>query len=334
MTQNCSHAEILAGAIALGEASEAEREEYRQHIATCAACLRAFGGEREIERVMAAVAQAREVETWEPLPRRPGEQSRARTWRAGLSVLAAAVVISFAAHALVAAILRPPVDSNVANVERSTSTFHVTSEKRAPAAIPSPPSPLAHVAKTRPAPRSMVVVHNVVERHGSAVTQTTTQTTEVAQAPVPQITAPASNVPIWRRDEAMPLQQPARPAASPVPVLSGRAESLAVAPLTVVRDVVPIGGDAAINPRPASIAYEENAQGTTAFEVLVDERGLPTKCTITKSSGYLALDVSVCKAAMAAHYSPRTVNGKPTPGIYRDAFTFRPSSDEDSGIPQ
>ncbi|HTV91788.1 MAG TPA: TonB family protein [Verrucomicrobiae bacterium] len=332
MTQNCSRAEILAGAIALGEASEAEREEYRRHIATCSSCLGALGGEREIERVMAAVAQARDVETWEPLPRRPGERSRARTWRTELSVLAAAVVISFAVHALAAAILRPPAAPNVANVERSTSTFHVTLEHRAHVA--PVPSAAPRVAKASPAPRSMVVVHNVVERHGSAVTQTTTQTTVVAQAPMPQITAPASNVPIWRRDEAMPLQHPAQPANAAVPVLGGHAESIAVAPLTTIRDVVPIGGDGAIKPRPAAIAYEENAQGTTAFEVLVDERGEPTKCTIAKSSGYLALDVSVCKAAMAARYSPRTVNGKPTTGIYRDAFTFRPSSDEDSGIPQ
>jgi TonB family protein len=332
VTQNCSRAEILAGAIALGEASEAEREEYRQHIATCASCLGALGGEREIERVMAAVAQARDAETWEPLPRRPGERSRTRAWRAGLSVLAAAVVISFAVHALLAAALRPPVQPNVANVERTTSTFHVTLEHRARVA-PAPSAP-PRIAKASPAPRSMVVVHNVVERHGSAVTQTTTQTTVVAQAPAPQITAPASNVPIWRRDEAMPLQHPAQPATTAVPVLTGHAESLAVAPLTTIRDVVPIGGDGAIKPRPAPIAYAENAQGTTAFEVLVDERGVPAKCTITKSSGYRALDVSVCKAALAARYAPRTINGKPTTGIYRDAFTFRPSSDEDSGIPQ
>jgi TonB family protein len=335
VTQNCSRAEILAGAIALGEASEAEREEYRQHIATCASCLGALGGEREIERVMAAVAQARDAETWEPLPRRAGERSRARAWRAGLSVLAAALVISFAAHALVAAVLRPPVQPTVANVERvTTSAFHVTLEHRAHVA--PVPSAAPRIAKASPAPRSMVVVHNVVERHGSAVTQTTTQTTEVAEAPAPQITAPASNVPIWRRDEAMPLEQQhaAQSPATAVPALSGHAESLAVAPLTTIRDVVPIGGDGAIKPHPAAIAYAENAQGTTAFEVLVDERGVPAKCTITKSSGYRSLDVSVCKAAMAARYSPRTVNGKPSTGIYRDAFTFRPASDEDSGIPQ
>jgi TonB family protein len=333
VTQNCSRAESLAGAIALGEASEAEREEYRQHIATCAMCLRALGGEREIERVMAAVSQARDAETWEPLPRRLGERSRGRFWRTGAAVLAAALAVSFGVHALLAAVLRPPaLEPKVENVAQTTSTFHISLEKRVPVVAPKSQPPV--VAKATPAPRSMVVVHNVLERRGSAVTQTTTQTTEVAEAPVPQVTAPASNVPIWRRDEAMPLQHVAQAPSTTVPILAGHAESIAVAPLTTIRDVVPIGGDAAIKPRPAPIAYAENAQGTTAFEVLVDERGMPAKCTITKSSGYLALDVSVCKAAMAARYSPRLVNGKAVTGIYRDAFTFRPASDEDSGIPQ
>ena len=98
MTQNCSRVESLAGAIALGEASEAEREEYRQHIASCAVCLRALGGEREIERVMAAVSKARDAETWEPLPRRLGERSRGRFWRTGAAVLATALAVSFGVH--------------------------------------------------------------------------------------------------------------------------------------------------------------------------------------------------------------------------------------------
>ena len=329
MTNQCSRTEILAGAIALGEASETEREEYRNHIATCASCLRALGGEREIERVMSAITRARDDETWDPLPRRSGERSRVRMWGAGAALLAAGIALSLGVHVLLAAVVRPPaIEPKVANVE--PPTFHVAFEHR-PHVVPAPQPP---VAKTSPAPRRMVVVHNVVERRGNAVTQTTTQTTEVAQAPIPRVTAPASNVPIWRRDEAMPAQGGMQPPATAVPVLTGHAESLAVAPLTTIRDVVPLGGDAAIKPRPAPIAYAENAQGTTAFEVSVDERGVPTKCRITKSSGYLALDVSVCKAAMAARYSPRLVNGKPATGVYRDAFTFRPATDEDSGIPQ
>ena len=61
---SCREAEVRVGAIALGEATDAEREAYRRHIATCAACLNANGGEREIDRTMARVAQARDAETW------------------------------------------------------------------------------------------------------------------------------------------------------------------------------------------------------------------------------------------------------------------------------
>jgi hypothetical protein len=73
---DCARAEALAGAIAIGEAGEAERNAYRAHLAQCAQCLRELGGEREIERVMNSVGQARETECWEPdlrstLARRP-----------------------------------------------------------------------------------------------------------------------------------------------------------------------------------------------------------------------------------------------------------------------
>ncbi len=328
MSNGCSRAEVLAGAIALGEATEVEREEYRKHIATCASCLGALGGEREIERVMSAVAQARDAETWEPIPRRPGERSRTRAWRSGAAVLAAAVVVSLGAHTLLASVVRAPaIEPKTVAIEH-TVPFHVSLEHRAHVAATAAP-----VAKATQRPPSMMVIHNVIERHGNAVTQTTTTTAqaEVAQAPIAQATAPASNVPIWRRDEAMPGQRVGTaPATTSAPVLGGRAESMAVTPVTVVRDVLPLGGDAAIKPQPAAIAYAEGAQGTTAFEVQVDERGLPTKCTITKTSGYRALDVAVCKAAMVARYSPRLVNGKATPGLYRDAFTFRPATDEES----
>ena len=57
-----------------------------------------------------------------------------------------------------------------------------------------------------------------------------------------------------------------------VPAQSQRAESLALLP-SVVRDVVPVGGDNVIAPQPSRIAYYENAEGTTAVDVSVDERG-------------------------------------------------------------
>jgi TonB family protein len=337
VTNGCSRAEILAGAIALGEATEAERDEYRNHISTCASCLAALGGEREIERVMATVAQARDAETWEPIPRRLGERTRARVrvWSAGAAVLAAAIGVSFGVHVLLATAVRAPSFGAEAVAVEHPTPFHVTLERRPHVAATVVP---VVVAKATVAPPSMVVTHTVIERHGNKVTQTTTQTTttqtEVAEAPIPQVTAPASNVPIWRRDEAMPVQHNlAQPVTTAAPVLGGRAESMAVTPVAVVRDVLPLGGDAAIKPQIPAIAYAEGAQGTTAFEVQVDERGNPTKCTITKKSGYLALDNAVCKAAMAARYSPRTVNGKAVVGLYRDAFTFRPATDEDTPQP-
>ncbi|MGC1381272.1 MAG: hypothetical protein WA814_09675, partial [Candidatus Baltobacteraceae bacterium] len=62
----CARAEVLAGAIALNEAGDAEREEYRRHLAGCANCLASLGGERAIERVMSVVGEARDAERWEP----------------------------------------------------------------------------------------------------------------------------------------------------------------------------------------------------------------------------------------------------------------------------
>ncbi len=148
MTNGCSRVEVLAGAIALGEATEAEREEYRNHIASCASCLAALGGEREIERVMATVAQARDAETWEPLPRRLGERSRARAWRTGAAILAAAVVISLGAHALLATVVSAPsIEPKPLAVEHVVP-FHVALEHRARVAATPVPITKATAAST------------------------------------------------------------------------------------------------------------------------------------------------------------------------------------------
>lgn len=66
MSTDCLHAEILAGALALGEASDAERDAYRRHLAECTPCIEALGGEREIERMANVIAQAHDEERWEP----------------------------------------------------------------------------------------------------------------------------------------------------------------------------------------------------------------------------------------------------------------------------
>lgn len=93
---NCTTAEILAGAIALGEAGDEQRHAYREHLSTCRGCLATIGGEREIERVINVVAQARDQEQWQPDVRRALARVPARRhgwkWGAGLAAAGALTV--------------------------------------------------------------------------------------------------------------------------------------------------------------------------------------------------------------------------------------------------
>jgi TonB family protein len=92
---DCGAAERLAGAIALDEACDAEREVYRNHLARCPQCVSELGGEREIERVMKSVARARDDERWEPDLRPALARNRAARprWSAIAAIAAAAMVI-------------------------------------------------------------------------------------------------------------------------------------------------------------------------------------------------------------------------------------------------
>jgi TonB family protein len=180
----------------------------------------------------------------------------------------------------------------------------------------------------------MVVEHNVIYLSRQPASVAPKRVAAAAPVPVrkaPQPTRVAatgtedSSIPVWRQGgggalsvvhENHTVMQPVTPPVSQV-------TTVAIAPSYATRDPAPIGGETAINPNPPEIAYAQGAAGTTVFEVMIDERGNPTKCTITKSSGFLALDKSVCDAAMNAHYTPQTVSGKAQPGVYRDAFTFR-----------
>ncbi|HVA28382.1 MAG TPA: TonB family protein [Candidatus Baltobacteraceae bacterium] len=318
MKKNCARAEILAGALALGEATDAERDEYRRHIAVCSSCLNAIGGEREIERTMELVSAARDSEMWEPvLTAASIKRTHAtRVWGVGLSAAAVALVASLGIHLVIASQIRPVTIAQVREPNPPVPTMHVTIERRAP----KPPAPVPKPTTFEP---SIVVVHNVI-------TLKRAQTTVVAES-VPFKSVPASNVPVWRRDEPLNVPSHATTVAM-APLMQGRAESLVVAPVYSVRDVAPLGGDTAINPRPPMIAYAMGAEGTTAFEVTVDDRGVPQKCTITKPSGYLVLDRAVCKAAMQARFSPRLVNGRAVSGVYRDAFTFRSQNNSDNQL--
>ncbi|HZT11455.1 MAG TPA: energy transducer TonB [Candidatus Baltobacteraceae bacterium] len=332
--------EVLAGAIAIGEATDDERRMYREHLSQCAECLRALGGEREIERVAQTVVQARESEIWQPQLGdvvRTRSNRRAQSIRHVVSVLAACLLVAFGVRVAVSSgVLR--VGAPPAVHEPATSAFRISLETKrdaAPAPVP------VRVAQPR-----LEVVHNVVQLARAPVAaapapaqpkpeNSPSQIVAITVHPdmVPKQSAAArSDVPIWRRD--VPLWHTvARTTTTSLSetapgTFAQRAESIRMLRPDVVHDAYPIGGETAINPQPPVNAYEESAEGTTVFEVLVDEQGNPTKCLVTRSSGYGILDDSVCKAAMRAKYSPKTIDGRAVAGIYHDAFTFRVSMDD------
>jgi TonB family protein len=324
---SCREAEVVAGAVALGEASDAQREAYRRHIAACAACLRAYGGERQIERTMESVAAARDSESWDPDLARSIRERIAhptRFWRAGFSVAAAAIVISLGLHFVAAsglAKLTPTIaDPLVVHYDGQTITLERRSTEQA-RQLAAHPKPVPHP--------NFEVVHNVVtlarapapaaQTHVDAVAASAPRR-NIAQTPAIQ-TSSGDGVPVWRQGGGAVTT--VSHTTTTVSELSAPVASIVVASAYSTREATPVGGEAAINPQPPSIAYAQNAEGTSVFEVFIDERGNPTKCVITASSGYLSLDGAVCHAAMETKYSPRTVNGRPVSGIYRDAFTFR-----------
>lgn len=186
----CARVEALAGAIALGEADEAQRNEYRAHLATCARCCLEFGGEREIERVMAVATRAQDAERWTPDLRHARGQAR-RPWYAW----------TFAAAVGVIAIL------------------------------------------------VLIFGVRLTQKQSAIVTASKPAISSSAQA---DRAVAALNTQIAPRREH-------------------QAESLA------------FGGT-----------------GTMRFELSIDGRGMPKRCTIVKSSGYRALDQAVCRAALHA----------------------------------
>lgn len=187
VVSNCAKAEILAGAIALGEAGDEQRHAYREHLSTCRHCLTAIGGEREIERVIGIVAQARDQERWQPDLRRARARvpSRRHSWKWGAGLAAAAV------FAVV-----------------------ILAQRHAP-----------------------VVVHSVAAQDVAAVSAFSTQT---------------------------------------FPQREQRAESIA-------------------------FDSTQPARSTITFEVKLDNRGKPARCTVIKHSGRASLDAALCQAVMRAH---------------------------------
>lgn len=331
----CHQAEIAAGAIALGEATASERQAYRAHIASCDACLHANGGEIAIEIAMTGVAQARAAETWDPDMTRVVRDRIARpsrAWRYAFGTLAVCVALLFGAHLVSASALKNIAPSFADPLVVHYDGQRLVLEKRS---VEQQAQAKAVAAQPR-----VVVVHNVVnlDRVAAAPQRVARvphpATKRAAPRHVAYARAPAAQsgdgVPVWRQGGGAftTVSHTTTTTLDEAGNVAGDEASIVVAPAYAARDAAPIGGETAISPQPPMIAYAEGAQGTTVFKVFIDAHGVPTKCAITKSSGYLSLDNAVCHAAMAAKYTPHTVNGKPEPGTYLDAFTFR-TSDSD-----
>lgn len=348
--------EIIAGAIALGEATDEQRRAYREHLTSCKRCLDDLGGELEISRTAQHVAAARDAETWQPELRDAvvGRiYKRSRSWQYGFGVLSVGLAVSIGVHALlVASVPTLKVATPVADARFSATTpVELETRDRTSSAPAKSPAAKSSGAVAYVPQRQMVVMHNVISMQrapvlsAAAQPRTATGPRQIVAVTVhpqnPPVSQPnASNRPIWeRRDDAQAWHTVATTTTTSEVETAPQsfthsAESMQFGPVRHDRDPMLAGGETSLNPQPPMIAYDEGANGTSAFEVLVDDRGNPTKCVITKSSGYVVLDNTVCKAAMAAKYLPKIQDGRAIAGVYRDAFTFRMQENDDiEGIP-
>lgn len=330
-------AEVLAGAITLGEATDEELLEYRRHLADCAKCLQSFGGEHELERLNSVVQEAHASEIWEPDVRGPlmdrVNLMPRRVARYGLGILGVCLCISLIGHFVAgssfAQMIRPALaDPLVISYEGNKIVLEHRSvrDEKIPVAAQPRTTVVEHNIVHMAAPQGLTKAKPMMTHHevAMAVTAVAHDTATAAESSS-TYNASAANVPPWQ--SALKKRAPAYTGPT-ITAGSARAESLTIAATYSTREAVPEAGETAINPQPPAIAVQEGAEGTTAFEVLIDEQGTPTKCVITKPAGYVVLDETVCRAAMSVKYKPKTLNGKAVPGVYRDAFTFRPPNQQ------
>lgn len=324
--------EAIAGAIALGEATDNDRRVYREHIASCAACLDELGGEHEIERTAAVITSAREGEVWNPQLRalEPAARRPSQIARFSFGFLATAIVIAagirwfqpspvpLRAETIAFTNAREVAPAPAPQPQRRLVVFHnVVQMSRAPVAALPDPSHSGNAAAASKVPEIAAVT--VYPQHASvAVSARKTGTMHSAAD--------------WRTISRMTTT--ALTETAPQRVDSAESLQLGFARRSLTNEAAPIGGETAISPQPPMIAYAEGAEGTTVFQVLIDEHGMPTKCIVTKPAGYRFLDDAVCRAAMKARYTPKTVDGKSVPGSYTDAFTFRMSANTTDGLPK
>jgi TonB family protein len=115
-----------------------------------------------------------------------------------------------------------------------------------------------------------------------------------------------------------------------MPVRRGCIAILAVAPILLAAASPPTWGPRwgiSLDDYPPS-ALRAKREGTTRFEVAVDETGAPTKCTIIKSSGHQDLDDRSCEVVMKrAKFKPaRDDAGNAVPGTFRHLVLWHVAS--------
>lgn len=77
-------------------------------------------------------------------------------------------------------------------------------------------------------------------------------------------------------------------------------------------------------------AAREGTEGTTAFRLDVDRLGVPTRCTVTTSSGSAILDTTACdKLMIRARFTPaKDAKGKAVPDTYNGRINWRLPEDD------
>lgn len=83
-------------------------------------------------------------------------------------------------------------------------------------------------------------------------------------------------------------------------------------------------------------AQRAEIDGTTAFRLDIDRLGVPTRCTITTSSGSASLDTATCdKLMVRARFTPaKDAKGKSVPDTYNGRITWRlPDNDGTRRLP-
>lgn len=340
-------AEILAGAITLGEATDDERIEYRRHLAACAPCLHAVGGEHELARISGIIVNARESEVWEadvraPLISRLGGVPR-RFLTYGLSFLALCLFVSLIAHLIVGSELtqmRPTLqdpltisyEGNRIVLERRSLRDQKPTLKARPQVVVN-----HNVVRAIVRPRLLAATKQVAAsihrrpnvRPGKRMAANETASGENPKRPNAAVAADSVDAAVPKSRNRARLGSAPEIGLVAAPARSRSIERIAFAPSYITREAAPEGGDTAINPKYNELAYEERAEGTVSYEVTVDAQGNPTNFAIVSSSGFLVLDKAVKDAAMTVHYRPALLNGKPVAGIYHDAITFHAASTGD-----